>query len=231
MARRSQGQPPERPRDSLDRAVRYLPLALTGLLTLFCVFFLRGLTVRELLHYTPESLPLAAAALLALYAFKSLSVVFPLSVLYVASGVIFPLWLAWLLNLAGLFLCAAIPYWVGRVSGAELARRVIAAHPKAARVREIAGRSELFTAFFLRAVGLVPGDLAGILLGAAGMKRRSYLAGSILGLLPGMLIQTALGEYAAGYDSPAFWLLCLLMLLISAASAVGYYLYVRKKAS
>ena len=63
------------------------------------------------------------------------------------------------------------------------------------------------------------------------MKRRSYLAGSILGLLPGMLIQTALGEYAAGYDSPVFWLLCLLMLLISAASAIGYYLYVRRKST
>ncbi|HJE69036.1 argininosuccinate lyase, partial [Pseudomonas oryzihabitans] len=68
--------------------------ALTGLLTLICLFFLRDLTVEELLHYTPESLPLAAAALLALYAFKSLSVVFPLSVLYVASGIIFPLWMA-----------------------------------------------------------------------------------------------------------------------------------------
>ena len=129
-----------KPKDRLDRLVRYFPLALTGLLTLICLFFLRDLTVEELLHYTPESLPLAAAAFLALYAFKSLSVVFPLSVLYVASGIIFPLWMAWLVNLGGLAVCAAIPYWVGRVSGRELARRVVAAHPKAARIWPAAAR-------------------------------------------------------------------------------------------
>ena len=218
-----------KPKDRLDRLVRYFPLALTGLLTLICLFFLRNLTVEELLHYTPESLPLAAAALLALYAFKSLSVVFPLSVLYVASGIIFPLWMAWLVNLGGLAVCAAIPYWVGRVSGRELARRVVAAHPKAARISEVAGRSEVFTAYLLRVVGIVPGDLAGILLGAMGMGRRSYLAGSVLGLLPGMVIQTALGEYASDPSSPVFWGLCLLMAAISLASALLYARWVRRK--
>ena len=216
-----------RPKDNLDRLVRYFPLAITLLLTLICILSLRDLTVEEILHYTPQSLPLAAAALLAMYAFKSLSVVFPISVLYVASGVIFPLWLAWLVNLLGLWVCSALPYWVGRISGGELARRVVENHPKAARISQVTGRNELFTAYLLRVIGVVPGDLAGILLGAMGMKWSSYLAGSILGLLPGMLIQTALGEYAQDRSSPLFWLLCLLMAAISGVSALAYLRWLR----
>ena len=67
-----------------------------------------------------------------------------------------------------------------------------------------------------------------ILLGAMGMEYRGYLMGSILGLLPGMLIQTALGGYAHRPASPVFWLLCLLMVAVSAASALAYARYLRR---
>ena len=66
-------------------------------------------------------------------------------------------------------------------------------------------------------------------MGAMGMEYRGYLAGSLLGLLPGMLIQTALGGYADRPASPLFWLLCLLMLLVSAASALAYAKKFRKR--
>ena len=167
--------------------------------------------------------------MLCAYAVKSLSVVFPISLLYLASGVIFPLWLAWGVNLLGLWICITLPYWVGRISGRELAQSVIRTYPKAARVSEVVSRNRVFTAYLLRVVGLVPGDVVSILMGALGMEYRGYLAGSLLGLLPGMLIQTALGGYADRPASPLFWLLCLLMLLVSAASALAYAKKFRKR--
>lgn len=212
---------PQRP-ERIDRLLRYVPIAVTAALTLSCILGARRFTVEELLSYTPESLPAAAAVLLCAYAVKSLSVVFPISLLYIASGVIFPLWVAWGVNLAGLWICVTLPYWVGRISGREAARGVVRAYPKAARVSEIVERNRVFTAYLLRVVGLIPGDIASILLGAMGVEYRGYLAGSLLGLLPGMLIQTALGGYADRPSSPLFWVLCLLMVLISAVSALVY---------
>ncbi len=78
--------------DAIDRLLRYIPLSITIILTLSCILGARRYTLEELLHYTPESLPLAALLLFCAYGVKSLSVVFPISLLYVASGVIFPLW-------------------------------------------------------------------------------------------------------------------------------------------
>lgn len=208
--------------DWTTRLLRYVPITITAALALACVLGARGFTVEELLHYTPGSLPLAAAAFLCAYAFKSLSVVFPLSLLYVAAGVAFPLWMAWGVNLAGLWICTTLPYWVGHVSGSDMVRKIVQTYPKAARVNRVVSQNQVFTAYLLRVLGLLPGDLVSILMGAMGMRYQSYLAGSLLGLLPGMLIQTALGGYADRPASPVFWGLCLLMVAISAASAAAY---------
>ena len=229
MAPLSKFKGPRRPSDTIDRLLRYIPLTVTAALTLSCVLGARKYTLEELLHYTPESLPLAALLLLCAYGIKSLSVVFPISLLYVVSGVIFPLWAAWGLNLLGLCICVTLPYWVGRISGREVAERICNRHPKAAQAAGIATRNGVFTAYLLRVLGFLPGDLMSILLGALGMGYRGYLIGSVLGLLPGMLIQTALGGYAHRPSSPVFWLLCLLMVAVSAASALAYARYRRKE--
>ena len=214
--------------DQTGRLLRYVPITITAALALACILGARGFTVEELLHYTPPSLPLAAVVFLCAYAFKSLSIVFPLPLLYVASGVVFPLWMAWGVNLAGLWLCVTLPYWVGRISGQGLARHIVQTYPKAARVDQVVARNQVFTAYLLRVLGLLPGDLVSILMGAMGMGYRGYLTGSLLGLLPGMLIQTALGGYADRPTSPVFWVLCLLMVLVSAASAVAYARHARR---
>ena len=227
MAPLSKG--PRRPSDAIDRLLRYIPLAVTAALTLSCVLGARKYTLEELLNYTPQSLPLAALLLLCAYGVKSLSVVFPISLLYVVSGVIFPLWAAWGLNLLGLCICVTLPYWVGRISGREVAERICNCHPTAAQAAGIATRNGVFTAYLLRVLGFLPGDLMSILLGALGMGYRGYLIGSVLGMLPGMLIQTALGGYAHRPSSPVFWLLCLLMVAVSAASALAYARYRRKE--
>ena len=77
-------------------------------------------------------------------------------------------------------------------------------------------------------LGLLPGDLVSILLGAMGVEYRGYLIGSLLGLLPGMLIQTALGGYADRPASPVFWGLCIAMVVVSGFSALWYARYRRR---
>ncbi len=225
MARKS-------PSPAVDRLLRYVPIGITAALTLACLLGARRYSLdswHDLLNYTPPSLWAAAALLLLGYALKSLSVVFPLPLLYVAAGVIFPLWMAWALNLLGLWICVTLPYQVGRVSGREVAESLLRTHKKAARAAEIITENRVFTAYLLRVLGVLPGDLVSILLGAMGIEYRGYLIGSMLGLLPGMLIQTALGGYADRPASPVFWGLCIAMVAVSGASALGYARYRKKQ--
>lgn len=217
---------------TMDRLLRYIPIGVTAALALVCLLGARRYSLdswQDLLNYTPPSLWAAALLLLLGYTLKSLSVVFPLSLLYVAAGVIFPLWMAWGLNLLGLWVCVTLPYWVGRISGREAAESLLRTHKKAARAAEIITENRVFTAYLLRVLGVLPGDLVSILLGAMGIEYRGYLIGSLLGLLPGMLIQTALGGYADRTASPVFWGLCLAMVGVSGVSALLYARYRKNK--
>lgn len=51
----------------------------------------RDMQPADILHWSPANPALAALFLIALYAFKSMSVFFPLVVLYLAGGLLFPL--------------------------------------------------------------------------------------------------------------------------------------------
>ena len=87
---------------------------------IFIVLFLASgndITVQTVLNYTPESPFAAAIVILLLYALKSVSFVFPIAVLQIATGHLFQTPVALLINFLGRAVTLSIPYWVGRFSG------------------------------------------------------------------------------------------------------------------
>ena len=69
------------------------PLAAIILMTLILFVIVRKLeeplSVKTILRYTPENMILAACVLVLFFALKSLTIMFPLSILYLSSGVLF----------------------------------------------------------------------------------------------------------------------------------------------
>lgn len=198
--------------------MKALPFLLVALCTAWTIARGGRLNVRQILSYTPDNYWLAAAVMLVLYAVKSLSVVFPLLVLYVSAGVMFPIPAAIAVNLMGLFLCITLPYLIGRFSGRELADRLRDKYPKIARMDTLKRDNELFFAFFLRVINLLPGDIVSMVLGATKMKYGRYAAGSLLGLFPTMLAATFMGESILKPFSPTFLLSAGATVVISVVS-------------
>lgn len=128
-----------------------------------------AVSVDSILRYTPDNLvagrPGGAGRA---YAVKSLSVFFPLLVLYAAAGLLFPLPAALLVNLSGLLVCVTVPYGIGRFAGKDLVDSLQKKYKKIARINEIKRGSELFFAFFLRIIAVLPGDVVSMVLGASG---------------------------------------------------------------
>lgn len=187
-------------------------------LAALCLIFRDSLNAQTILHYTPENLWLAALALLAFYAVKSLSVVFPLLALYVCAGLLFPVPLALAVNLLGLFVCVSLPYSLARCAGAGLVDKLQKRYPIIARLNELQQGSELFFAFFLRVVGVLPGDVVSMVLGATGMTYWKYVLGSLLGMLPGMVSATIAGASVSDPTSPVFLATAAVTVLLSAGS-------------
>ena len=158
-----------------------------------CIVFVVNHDFNEILAYTPDDLYLAAAVLLGFYVLKSLSVVFPLAALFITSGVIYPIYISIPLNLVGLALCFTVPYLVGRFAGGDLLAAVVKKFPKARKFISYSRKNDLFASYITRAVMIVPGDIGSLVFGTLRMPYRPYLLGSILGVLPEMVVETYIG--------------------------------------
>lgn len=172
---------------------RYIPFLLTIVIIIFCAVFLINHDFDEILSYRPDNLYLAALVFLGFYALKSLSVVFPLAAIFVAIGAIYPFGVAVALNTIGLAVCFTIPYLVGRISGGGLVKTIEQKYPKAQKLVSYGHDNNLFASYISRAVVVVPGDIVSMIHGALRMPYRPYLLGSIMGVLPEMLVQTYIG--------------------------------------
>lgn len=97
---------------SFERLLRVLPPVLTVLLVVVCLVVGSRISWSNLLTYTPPNLLPAAVGILALYAVKSLSVVFPLSVLYIACALWFGRWGGLMMCYLGLTVSCTLPYLI-----------------------------------------------------------------------------------------------------------------------
>lgn len=163
------------------------------------------LTADTIAAWPPRQSLLAAVFLLGLYAVKSLSVAFPLSVLEAAGGLLFPFPTALAVNLLGVGVAQAVPFFLGcRKRGgldALLARR-----PGLARWGRFGTERPGRAVFLLRLGGASPGDLVSFYLGASGVPWRAYLLPGMLGSLPRVAAATALGGTLWDIGGRKFWL-------------------------
>lgn len=172
---------------------RFIPVILTIAVIILCAIFLLNHDVEDLLDYTPDNLWLAALVIIGFFAVKSLSVVLPLVALFICTGTLYPFWIASLLNIVGLMVCFTIPYLVGRFSGGYILRHIERKYPKVKKLVEYSHDNNLFASYMSRAVVVVPGDVVSMLHGSLRMPYKPYLLGSVLGVLPEMLVQTYIG--------------------------------------
>ena len=190
-----------------------LNLARTAALIIwFCagVFLFRHrtqLTPQAIQHISPKNQLVLILFLLLLYAGKTLSLVFPLKVPQLAAGLLLPAPFAVAVNLLGTGVSAAVGYGMGRLLGGDSVRRLTHKNPHlAALLNEQNGDVLFFSLYF----------------GASKADFRSYLAGSLLGMLPNIILSTLMGAALTDPKSPAFLLSTAGFLLLSAGSALWY---------
>lgn len=218
---------PSKP-NQLAKKMRILSLFFAGLMLLYAIKLLSNLTVDDILHLRPDNLFLAAAAIIGLYLLKSFSFFFPLAVLYVSTGIIFPFYWAVLVNLAGVGVCFSLPYTLGRFAGKGFVDILMSKYPKAERIKQLNINNQLFSSFFLRVISVLPGDVVSLFLGAMGVSYAKYLLGSVAGVFPSLLAVTIMGTNINNPTSPAFIFGLAAKILITAASSWLYRRYTKK---
>ena len=216
----------------IKRVLQLAPLVMVGVCILIYFLFFRGITVEDILEFTPENLWVAAAIMIMLFALKSLSMFFPMLVLIAATGSIFPNFIsAFFVNSIGMCVMLLIPYAIGRFAEKDFVTGLIRKNKNADRLYEIKSENELFIAYLLRVINILPCDVVSMFLGATGFSFVKYLAGSFAGVLPGMITTTIIGANISDPTSPVFWIAVGAEILFAVVSSLAYYFYKKEKST
>lgn len=175
--------------------LKITPLFITLSVIIVSVVMFRKWTFDDIVSFTPKNFFLSLLAFMGLYALKSLSVVIPLTIFFVAAGIIYNLPAAITVSVIGLCVSFTLPYLIGKFSGSGLIDALRKKYPKINKLKVISDNNNFFASYVTRAVVFVPGDVVSIILGAAKIRFVPYLFGSIMGVLPEMIFQVMIGHY------------------------------------
>ena len=215
----------------MDKETKYLRLiSILSLIVVIFIYapFIPKLTLKDLLNYRPESSELAAIALVGLYCLKAIAMVIPLVMLYVVAGIIFPPGWAIIITYFCLFIEMTISFFVGRCLGSKRVLALVNESERAKKLMEFGCNNGLLSCFVVRFIPGPPFDLTNMLIGSTGMKYHQFIAGTLLGVTPGMIPLVLMGDAAADPLSPQFMIPFSISMLTVLFVAVGYYVW-RKK--
>ena len=192
-----------------------------------CIVHRNEFSAEGIASYTPGNSLAAAIVMLMLFALKSLSVVIYSGLLYAASGIIFPLPAAIILNIAGTVIMVTLPYEIGKKNGSSAVNAIREKYPKAEAISEKRTKNDFIFAFLARMMRL-PSDVVSVYMGAVNVEYKKYLLGSLLGIFPHTIIFPIIGMNVRDVHSPEFFISICAELAYILITALFYMLY-RKK--
>jgi len=172
-------------------------------------------------NFAPESILLAALGFIAIYALKAVVMVIPLTMLYIAAGIVFPPWWALLVTYFGLATALSVGYLVGKALGEERVKKVISRHKKLEEVL-FGWNDNLSSLCFVVRISPLPCDLISMFCGALGMPFFKYIFVSLLGISPYMVSCVIAWSFVSNPLSVEFLVPFAFSLLISLTVFVIY---------
>ncbi len=175
---------------------------LLGMLGLAVAWWVAGTTdivtadkIRRLLAEARDH-PWAPALVLAAFLVGGV-VAFPVNVLILATAAVFGPWLGFAYSALGAFTSALLMYFVGAWLGKTTLARLFG--PRLQRVLDAARTRGFVVVVAFRVVPVAPGTVINLGLGVSGIRTADFVAGSVVGMTPGLLLVSIVGDRLAAF--------------------------------
>ncbi len=138
-----------------------------------------------------SEMPMAPAIVLAAFLIGGL-MVFPVTLLIAATAAAFGPWLGFAYAGIGALASAVLTYGLGALLGRQALEDVLG--PRLNRIRRAFTRRGVLAVATVRMMPIAPFTLINLAAGASRIPLSDYVLGTILGLLPGLILMSALGH-------------------------------------
>lgn len=143
---------------------------------------------------TLEQMPLAPLIVLAVYVIGTFVLV-PLTLIVAATGAVFGAWPGLAYAFVGSMLAAYVSYLAGSLLGGNNLRRLAGARVDALS-RKVA-RKGVRAVLAVRLVPVAPFVAVNLVAGASAIRLRDYMLGTMLGMMPGILVKVVFVDQLA----------------------------------
>jgi len=120
------------------------------------------------------------------------TIAFPVLILIAATAAVFGPWVGFLYAASGSLLSALAMYGVGRLAGPRLLKAI--AGPRWTAIQEKIARRGVLAVAAVRLVPVAPFTVVNLAAGACSIRLTDYLLGTLIGMLPGLILIAALGH-------------------------------------
>ena len=162
-----------------------------------------------------RSYPAAFLLVLAIYLLATV-VLFPMTMLNVATVLTFGPFLGNAYALAGWLLSSAVGYGTGRMLGQEMLHRIVG--PRLDRLILQVEQHGFLTVLTIRVLPVAPFTLANLFVGASGIRFHDFILASVVGRIPGIVVLSVAGVHIENTlrnpSTAGFILLGLIVILI-----------------
>ncbi len=187
-------------KEKLFRSSNAVGLAARIIVSVFIIAFiilkydeLKNIDIRALVD--SSSSVLAAVGLIwGVYLLKSVTLVLPASLVYIAVGMCFPAHWAILINAVGIMIEVSASYLFGIIMGGPYVKNKLEKNKYGEKILALQEKNKLSAIFIIRVLPVFPIDIVSLLLGAVRMKFLQYFLVSLGGILPRVILFTILGD-------------------------------------
>lgn len=153
-----------------------------------------------------------------LYLLRSLSMMYPYTVLYIISAMVFrPVW-SFVINMTGMAFTFAFRYYTGIQMGEGYLNRVLARYPSINAAFESEGRGSPYILFALRLVPFFPINTVSQLYGTIEYPFGVYMALSVIAMAPRLISYSFIGNSVYDPLSSAFFVPLTVLLIFTGGS-------------
>ncbi len=172
----------------INKWLKYIIYALIIAGIIISYPYLKNISVENILDMSSGSMIIAAFIIILLFGLKCVAWFIPNMVLSIACGFIFknPI-IAFTVASIGVILEMSIGYLMGSYMKVEKLDKILADHPKVAKIIAVCDNKQDELCFLTRTLPIIPSDIASIFLGFKKMNFLRYTVITYLGSIPGMI--------------------------------------------
>lgn len=154
---------------------------------------LKNIDIRALVDAS-ANMTVAILTIWGVYLVKSVLFILPASLIYISIGMAFPTPTACLISLVGIILEVTVTYFLGVFLGGDYVEKLLRKSKGGQKILEKKFNDNFPALLVIRALPVFPIDFVSLFWGASKCKFPRYLAASVIGIMPRVVLFTILGD-------------------------------------